>query len=55
MTRDALGMDLGDVEFSNEFMYGEMITVVELSNAWSQWRDNLALENFNKWRSKNHR
>lgn len=55
MTRDPLERDLGDVESSNEFMYGEMISVVEPSNAWSQWRDNLALENFNKWRSGNHR
>ncbi|CAI8596855.1 unnamed protein product [Vicia faba] len=55
MTRDPLEMDLGDVESSNEFMSDEMITVVEPSNAWSQWRDNLALENFNRWRSGNHR
>ena len=55
MARDPLERDSGDVESSNEFMSDDMITVVEPSNAWSQWRDNLALENFNRWRGGNHR
>ena len=45
-----LERNLGEVDSSNDIMDGDMITTVEPSNAWSQWRDNLALEMSNRWR-----
>ena len=42
--------NLGEVDSSNDVMDGDMITTVEPSDAWSQWRDNLALEMSNRWR-----
>jgi len=36
MTLDPLELNLGNDEFSDEVMYGNMITTVEPSTTWSQ-------------------
>ncbi|KAK2405353.1 hypothetical protein QL285_054599 [Trifolium repens] len=54
MALDPLERNLGYDEVSDEVMAGDMITTVEPSTTWSQWRDNFALEIFNRWRGGNH-
>ncbi|KAK2373847.1 hypothetical protein QL285_074854 [Trifolium repens] len=54
MVLDLLERNLGYDEVSDEVMSGDMITTVEPSTTWSQWRDNFALEIFNRWRGGNH-
>jgi hypothetical protein len=55
MVVDPLDRNLREVDFSNDAnMYGDMITTVEPADAWSQWRDNLAIEMFNRWSIRNH-
>jgi hypothetical protein len=50
MALDPLERNLGYDEVFDEVMAGDMINTVEPSTTWSQWRDNFALEIFNRWR-----
>ncbi|XP_057446469.1 protein ANTAGONIST OF LIKE HETEROCHROMATIN PROTEIN 1-like [Lotus japonicus] len=54
MAVDPLETNLGDLDSSNEVMFGDMITVVEPSDTWSRWRDDLAQQMFNTWRVGHH-
>jgi hypothetical protein len=54
MALDPMERNLGYDEVSDEVMAGDMIATVEPSTTWSQWRDNFALEIFNRWRGGNH-
>ncbi|GAU43673.1 hypothetical protein TSUD_302360 [Trifolium subterraneum] len=52
MALDPLERNLGALDdVSDEVMSGDMITTVEPSTAWSQWRDNFALDIFNSVKS----
>lgn len=54
MAIDPLERNVWYVDFFNEAMSGERITVMEPSEAWSWWRDNLVLEMYNRWKGGHH-
>lgn len=53
MVLDSLERNFVYDEFLDEFMVGDMITTVEPSTQWNQWRDNFSLGIFNRWRDGN--
>lgn len=55
MALDPMEEELEEEQVNHVEMSGDLITVVEPSNEWTEWRTNLAIQMFNQWRTRQNR